>query len=80
MVTEIQAIELARNALIKEGVNILNDTGKALYRERKLAIGDEKKGWVVSFSLNTEGVQLDPDIVFVHVSDPDAKLYIPNIM
>ncbi|CCN69731.1 hypothetical protein [Vibrio nigripulchritudo] len=79
MINENKATQLAIEKLRDEGFEFAQDSAKVLYRERKLSIGTEKKGWVVSFDLNVPET-MEPSMVFVHVSDPDGKLYIPPVM
>ena len=79
MITEDKAKELAIIELERQGFEFIKKSADVFYRERKLSVGIEKKGWVVSFSL--KGAEtMDPNMVYVHVSDPDGKIYIPPVM
>ncbi len=79
MLNEEKAIQLAIAKLRNDGFDFIEESGKALYRERKLSIGAERKGWVVSFDLNAPET-MEPNMVFVHVSDPEGELYIPPVI
>ncbi|MEY8240778.1 MAG: hypothetical protein RPT25_10565 [Cycloclasticus sp.] len=79
MLNEEKAIQLAIKKLQESGFDFVEDSAKALYRNRKLSVGAQKKGWVVSCDLNVPQ-SMEPDMVFVHVSDPEGDIYIPPVM
>ena len=78
-VTKERALVLARLALIQDKVLIIEDSLNATYRERKLGLGDQNRGWSVCAKLDLVG-HWDPDLVFVSVSDPDEKVKIQPIL
>ncbi|SHO58929.1 PAAR motif protein [Vibrio quintilis] len=47
LISEEKAIQLAVEKLYSEGIEYIEDTAKAIYRNRKLPVGAEKKGWVI---------------------------------
>ncbi len=79
MITEDNAKELAIIELEKQGFEFIKNSADAFYRDRKLSVGIEKKGWVVSFLLRVPET-MEPNMVYVHVSDPDGKIYVPPVM
>lgn len=79
MLDEKKAIQLAIEKLNEDNFEFKDSSAKALYRDRKLSVGAEKKGWVVSFDLNVPKT-MEPNMVFVHVSDPEGEVYIPPVM
>lgn len=79
MLNEEKAIKLAIKELQENGFDFIEGTAKALYRDRKLSVGAQKKGWVVSCDLNVPQF-MEPNLVFVHVSDPEGDINIPPVM
>lgn len=71
-----QAVEVALRALKDADICIVNESVDGTYRERKLGVGDQNRGWVIFAKLALEG-DWDPDSVTVYVSDPDGKVLIP---
>ncbi|WP_055075225.1 hypothetical protein [Pseudanabaena sp. 'Roaring Creek'] len=78
-VTEERALMLARLALTQNKILIIEDSLNAIYRERKLGIGEQNRGWVVCAKLDLDG-HWDPNLVFVSVSDPDEEVEILPIL
>ena len=78
-VTEERALMLARLAITQNKILIIEDSLNAVYRERKLGIGEQNRGWVVSAKLD-EDEFWEPNLVFVSVSDPDEKVEILPII
>lgn len=79
MINEKKAIELANLALRENDYRIRLKTLDVSYRERSLSIGEERKGWVICYELDVPQ-SFEPSIVFVHVSDPDGKVHIPDVL
>lgn len=79
MLNEKKAVTLANRALTENGFDILENTLDVSYRQRGLSIGIEKKGWVVCYDLNVPS-SFEPSLVFVHVSDPDGEVNIPDVL
>ncbi len=79
MIDETKAIELANLALKENGFRILSETLDVSYRKRGLSAGEYKKGWVICYDLDVPK-SFEPSLVLVHVSDPDGKVNIPDVM
>jgi hypothetical protein len=77
LLNEGKAIQLAIDKLNEEGFDFIAGSASAIYRDRKLSVGADKKGWVVCCDLETSKF-MEPNMVFVHVSDPEGYIYTPG--
>ncbi|PMN94902.1 hypothetical protein [Enterovibrio norvegicus] len=77
MIDEKKAIELANLALKENEFRILHDTLDLSYRKRGLSVGE--KGWVICYDLDVPK-SFEPSLVIVHISDPDGKVNIPEVL
>lgn len=69
------AVELALVALKEEGVPVIDGAINATYMDRRLGIGKQDCGWVVSAQYTIEG-WWEKGHAIIYVSDPDAEVQI----
>jgi len=75
LIEQEQAIAAALQALKEDGVPAIDGPINATYVERRLGIGEQDRGWVVSAQYTIEG-WWEKGHAIVYVSDPDTKVQI----
>lgn len=77
--TENEAIEIALEALRRNGTMIGEGDVRAIFRERHMRKGKNRCGWLVVVPLNVPR-SFSPNAIDVEVYEPDGEVNIPVVL